>query len=163
MNPENTGFEYGTTTDIIQYLVFPSKRTDKYYTSLHFISIMKKFHQPINRLKNSLNGQSLLIIQSITLFNFFIFYIMSTNTQKIHFSIRDKEKNIQKSEIIFEYKGGMPKEEIKKAVLLHFCIQTLTPENRLIFCGDLIKNPQEAIEEFIAHTEKFVKIVEIED
>lgn len=88
---------------------------------------------------------------------------MSTKTQKIHFSIREKEKNTQKSEIIFEYKGDMPKEEIKKAVLLHFCIQTLTPENRLIFCNDLIKNPQEAIEKFIAHTEQFVKIVEIED
>lgn len=88
---------------------------------------------------------------------------MSTKTQKIHFSIREKEKNTQKSEIIFEYKGYMPKEEIKKAVLLHFCIETLTPENRLILCGDLIKNPQEAIEKFIAHTERFVKIVEIED
>ena len=124
---------------------------------------MKKFHQPINRLKNSLNGQILLIIQSITLFNFFIFYIMSTNTQKIHFSIRDKEKNMQISEISFEYKWGMSKEEIKKAVLLHFCIQTLNPKNRLILCNDLIKNPQEAIEKFIAHTEQFVKIVEIED
>lgn len=88
---------------------------------------------------------------------------MSTNTQKIHFSIREKEKNIQKYELSFEYKGDMPKEEIKKAVLLHFCIQTLTPENRLILCNDLIKNPQEAIEKFIAHTEQFVKIVEIED
>lgn len=88
---------------------------------------------------------------------------MSTKIQKIHFSIRDRENNLQKAELSFGYKGDMPKEEIKKAVLLHFCIQTLTPENRLIFCGDLIKNPQEAIEEFIAHTEKFVKIVEIED
>ena len=88
---------------------------------------------------------------------------MSTKIQKIHFSIRDRENNLQKAELSFEYKGGMSKEEIKKAVLLHFCIQTLTPENRLIFCGDLIKNPQEAIEKFIAHTEQFVKIVEIED
>nr|DAR72282.1 MAG TPA: hypothetical protein [Caudoviricetes sp.] len=40
-NPENIGFEYGTTTDIIQYPVFPSKRTDKYYTSKLFTSIFK--------------------------------------------------------------------------------------------------------------------------
>lgn len=88
---------------------------------------------------------------------------MPTKTQKIHFSIREKEKNMQISEIFFEHKGDMPKEEIKKAVLLHFCIQTLTPENRLILCNDLIKNPQEAIVKFITHTEQFVKIVEIED
>lgn len=88
---------------------------------------------------------------------------MSTKTQKIHFSIRDKQNNLQKSELSFKYKELLSKEELKKAVLLHFCIQTFTPENRLIFCSELIKNPQEAIEKFIAHTEQFVKIVEIED
>lgn len=88
---------------------------------------------------------------------------MSTKIQKIHFSIRDRENNLQKAELSFGYKEIISKEELKKAVLLHFCIQTLTPENRLIFCSDLIKNPQEAIEKFIAHTEQFVKIVEIED
>lgn len=88
---------------------------------------------------------------------------MSTKTQKIHFSIIDKKYNIPRSKLSFLLKGVMSKEEIKKAVLLHFCIQTLTPENRLIFCSDLIKNPQEAIEKFITHTEQFVSLVEIED
>lgn len=31
------------------------------------------------------------------------------------------------------------------------------------FCESLIRDPNEAIKKFLAHTEQFVKIVEIED
>ena len=112
LNPENTEFEYGTTTDIIQYPVFPSKRMDKYCTSPPFISIFKNWQMLTNKPRSFLLGRTHLTNEIYNLFLIFIF--MSTKTQKIHFSIRDKNNNLQKSELSFEYTELISKEELKK-------------------------------------------------